>query len=112
MITRTATDNVGNQTRASATFTVKVTPSSVCALTRQYVQGSTRYTAVSPAGRRVPDALVATACQPLAAIVPGTTPQTKAALVLSYKVTVGVLTYGGWLSAEQAGELKTLAGAL
>jgi hypothetical protein len=111
-ITRSATDNVGNQTTASATFTVKVTPNSVCALTKQYVQGSTKYAALSPSGRKVPDALVATACQPLAAIGPGTSPPAKAALVLTYKVTVGVMTYGGWLNAEQASELKTLAGTL
>ena len=30
----------------------------------------------------------------------------------SYKVTVGVMTYGGWLTADEASELKTLAGAL
>jgi len=111
-ITRSATDNAGNETRASATFTVKASPSSLCALTKRYVRSSAKYTALSPIARNVPDALVVAACQPLAAIVPGITPQAKAALVMTYKVAVIPLTYGGWLTAAQASELKTLAGAL
>jgi hypothetical protein len=111
-ITRSATDHAANQTRASATFTVKATPSSLCTLTHQHVRSSARYIALSRVARKVPDALAAAACQPLAAIVAGITPPAQAALVMTYKVTVSVLVSGGWLTSTQASQLKTLAGAL
>src|SRR5262249_10812119 len=74
----TATDNAGNATTKSASFTVKVTPTTLCLLTKQLVQGSAKYQALKPAQRTAIDALATAACQQLDGIVAGLSPAKKA----------------------------------
>ena len=62
-ISATANDNAGNTGNGSATFTVSVTPRSLCNLTEQFIQSSPRYMAQSRVGRLVANAFGAAACQ-------------------------------------------------
>lgn len=91
---------------------MKLTPTSLCLLTKQFVQGSAKYQALKPAQRAVIDALATAACKQLDGIVAGLSPAKKAAIVSLYKTAVGALVSPGWLTSGQANTLKGLAGAL
>ena len=108
----TARDKANNATTKSTSFTVTVTPKSLCTLTKQLVQGSAKYLALKPALRSAIDALWSAACSPLNSIVAKLKPAQKTALVNAYKLAVDILKSGGWLTAPQATSLKSLAGAL
>ena len=111
-ITRTATDNAGNSGSGSISFTITVDPPSLCTLTRQFVQGSAAYQALSPAAQRRVDATVAAACTLLSRIGPKLHPAEKANYITAYKDAVHVLAHAGWLTTPQANTLATLADAL
>jgi Tol biopolymer transport system component len=108
----TAKDLAGNTTTKTTSFTVKVTPTTLCVLTKGFVQGSAKYQALKPALRAAVDALATAACNQLDGIVAGLSPAKKAALVSLYKTAVGALVTPGWLTAAQATTLKNLAAAL
>ena len=84
---------------------VKVTPGSLCGLTKQLVQAS--------AGAKGAN-LASAACKHLDAIVPGIKPAQKAAMVKAYGNAVDALANPGQrvLTATQAARLRTLAAAL
>jgi probable HAF family extracellular repeat protein len=110
-VTATATDNAGNSATRAATFTVRVTPTSLCQLTKQMLQSSSRYLSLKPAQRPAADARAILACQPVLAISPTTPAKSKAALVSAYKVAVRALL-GDWLTPAQIQKLTTYADAL
>ena len=97
----------------SAPFSIAPpTPSSLCTLTRSYVDGSSKYQALKPAAQRVTDALVTVACQILTNIGPRLKPADKTKFVRSYQQAVQALVPAGWLTQTQAGTLGLLAGQL
>jgi hypothetical protein len=108
----TASDVAGNTRIATTSFTVTVTAPSLCALTRQLVQGSPKY-AASTTSQRVPaDVLAAAGCTALNSIRSNTPTATKNALRAAYKLSVGVLVQQGWLSSAQGTTLGTLSNSL
>lgn len=109
-LSATATDRAGHSTRASTTFTVTVTKGSLCGLTKQFMQGSAKYAALSPTQRAKTDQLLTTVCAQVTAIS-GTSTQKQSAIT-AYKRGVDALVSLGWLTASQGTTLKTLAAAL
>ncbi len=85
---------------------------SVCTLTRQFVQGSARYQALSAPAKRVVDAAVTGACVILTKIGPQTLPSKKPQFIQAYKDAVGALGSAGWLTAGQVATLRSLADGL
>jgi hypothetical protein len=113
-LSASATDKAGNVRVESTTFTVAVTPVSLCALTRHFVQGSETYQALAltPAQQAKVDLLATALCLKLDALIPNLTPAKKASFVAAYKVGVSALVPLGWLTPAQATTLKSLASAL
>ena len=111
-VSASAIDTVGNTGSASTSFSVQVTPSSLCALTFQSVQGSAKYQALPTKLRATVDALVSIACKSLNDITPKLTPKQKATLITAYKGGVQALVGPSWLSQAQATQLQALANAL
>jgi predicted dienelactone hydrolase len=99
--TATATDNAGNVGGGTVTFTVEVTPSGLCELTREFLGSSPARTA-----------LAATTCAWVSRIVARLTPAQKELAVRSYKRVVNALVAPGWLTAPQAATLSRLVDAL
>jgi hypothetical protein len=81
----------------------------VCLLTKADVQGSARYQAL-PAGRRAAGDRYATdLCAKADAIVASLTPAQKADLLARYDAAVENAVPQGWLTADQAATLTTMA---
>lgn len=112
ILTATATDLAGNGRSGTASFVVRATPSSLCLLTKQFVQGSPRYAALTPLQRTVVTALADALCQKLDALVPRMTPAQKTAVIRAYDVGVQALVPAVWLTQPQANTLIGLAGSL
>ena len=111
-VSASATDTAGNTSTASTGFTVRVTATSMCLLTKQFVQGSAKYQTLPAKQRAAIDALATAACKPLDAITAKLTTKQKAALIAVYKSGVQALVQTGWLTQTQATKLQTLAEAL
>ena len=107
-----ATDKAGNTASASASYTVAVTPASLCARTTRYVRASSRYAAQSEPGRRAGDAVAAATCNKVDQISESSTPEQKQRAVRTYRLAVQALVAEGWLSAEHGETLAALAGHL
>jgi hypothetical protein len=95
-------------------FGIKVTPSSLCTLTKQFIQGSTRYQALRAPLKAAVDKLATAACTNLDTVSAKLKPAQRTALVAAYKKAVDALAgpTQGWLSAGQATTLKALADSL
>jgi hypothetical protein len=89
-----------------------VTPTILCAMTDQFVQGSSKYQHLNPLGRLVVDVLVTSDCKLLTQIGPKVKPAQKTAFIAAYQQGVQALAAGGWLTGAQASALSGLAGAL
>jgi uncharacterized repeat protein (TIGR01451 family) len=111
-VTRTATDLAGNSGSGTVSFDVTVDPSSLCTLTRQYVQSSNRYQALGASAKRVVDVTVTAACQILTNIGPALRPDRKASFIHQYQNAVQALAAAGWLTSSQAAALSSFAAAL
>ena len=111
-LSTSATDRAGNSATASTPVTVQVTPSSLCNLTKQLVQGSARYQALPAAQKAAVNQLATAACTSLDGITAKLTAKQKAALVAAYLNGVAALVRPGWLTADQAALLTTLANRL
>jgi len=111
-IRRSARDNAGNVASASTSFTVIVSPTSLCALTRDFVHSSAAYQALRPVGQRVIDVSVSAACAFLTQIGPQVVPSHKAQFIKAYKQDVDALASAGWLTSAQAATLGLLAEGL
>ena len=97
----------------SAPFSIAPpTASGLCALTRSYVDSSSKYQSLKPAAQKVTDVLVTAACQILTNIGPRLKPADKTKFVHSYQQAVQALVPAGWLTQTQAGTLGLLAGQL
>ncbi len=107
-----ATDEAGNVGSGSTTFTVTVKPSDLSKLTTQFVEGSARYKSSKALTRLLVATLVTVATNVLVDLVPSAKPAVKAALLFSYEKALKVLVSQGWLSADQATTLSSLAGAI
>jgi len=108
-----ATDNAGNTGSASTSFAVTVNPASLCKLTRQLVDGSSKYSTLTAKQKATVDNTINALCTAdLTPIKPGIKPAMKAVLIAAYKVGVNVLAVEGWLTKAQAAELAGLTSGL
>lgn len=107
-----ATDNAGNVGHASTTFTVLVTPVSLCTLTVRLVTASTRFAVLDPRAKREAVVHSAAACVLLSQVFAAARPDTKAVLITAYKRIVAGLASSGWLTWSDANILAGLADGL
>ena len=107
-----ATDVAGNSATGSTSFAVTVTPSSLCALTDAFVQGSAKYAALKPIARIVVDVVVTGACNLVTGLTPKLKPAQAAALINAYVAAVNGLASSGWLTPAQSATLAGFAAAL
>lgn len=116
VLTADVSDIAGNVGHGSFAFTITAAPvvtiAGLCLQTTQYVQGSTRYHALSAVQKHFIDSFAAALCQRLTAIAPRLTPAQKSGLLNAYKVGVQVLVQLGWLTQAQAMTLIALANTL
>ncbi len=84
-VSSSATDNAGNLGNGSTSFTVQVTPTSLCQLTKQFVQSSSKYAALTQSQKNAVNALTNALCQSLNSITSKLNAKQKAALVAAYK---------------------------
>jgi hypothetical protein len=110
-VVASATDTRGNTASKPVTFAVRVTPTSLCTLTKQFTQTSPAYLRLSSFARLVVDALVTATCKPLDTIVASLSPANKAAAISAYKSAVTALV-PTLLTTDQANKLKGFADAL
>jgi hypothetical protein len=108
----TATDKVGNQGLGATSFTVTVTPASLCNLTVLFVKDSAKYLALTAKQKTAADALADVACQAVSKITSKTPGNSKTGFVTAYKAAVDVLQKSGWLSSAQQTTLKSLAAGI
>jgi hypothetical protein len=111
-LSATATDRAGNVGTGSTSFTVAVTPGSLCLLTKQYIQGSDRYVALTAIQRSWADGVATLICQKIEAWKPTLTAAQRAAVINAYRVGVQLLVAPGWLTQTQATTLIGLANGL
>lgn len=108
-----ATDNAGNVGSDSGSFTVTVTPSSLCNLTKRYVQGSAKYQGLKANQKTAVDKRLTKVCDDvLAQIKPGITPMKKNALIGSYNDVVRGFASEGLLTQAQAAQLSGFTSGL
>jgi lamin tail-like protein len=102
----TATDNAGNVGTASGSFTVTVTPASLCGLTKRFVDGSAKYQRLTTKQQAALDKTIDLLCSATLTPIKSTTkPLAKALLVTAYKLQIAVLSADGWLTKAQANQL-------
>jgi hypothetical protein len=107
-----ASDKAGNSAGRSTSFTVQVTPTSLCKLTQTFVQGSAKYQGLETAQKTAINQTLTALCQRLDGVVPKLNAAQKTALVTLYKTGVAALKTDGWLTAVQAATLTGLASGL
>lgn len=93
-------------------WVAKLTPSDLCALTRQFVDSSPRYQSLTPGQKAVADTLITAACKFLTSIGPDILPAKKQAFIRSYDQSAQALVKKGWLTQAQADTLQALASTL
>ena len=87
----TATDNAGNVGAASGSFTVTVTPASLCALTKRLVDGSVKYQRLTTKQQAALDKAIDLLCSATLTPIKSTTkPLAKALLVAALGSPVDV----------------------
>jgi hypothetical protein len=91
---------------------VAVTPTSLCLLTKEFVQSSANYQALPPSRKAAVDNLVTALCQKLPPSLDSLPPAKKAAFITAYKAGVSALVPLGLLTDEQAQILRDLADTL
>jgi uncharacterized delta-60 repeat protein len=107
-----ATDNAGNTGSGQTSFSVTVTPASLCNLTARFVHGSAAYQSLSARQRVAVDALTAVACQAVAQLDPRLKPKQRQKLLAAYTAAVDGLVRAGWLTPAQGQLLQGFAAAL
>jgi hypothetical protein len=109
----TATDNAGNTGTGATSFTVAVTPVSLCNLTLQFVHGSPKYLASGRTKRLgINEAVESLCADTLTPVKPGIKRARKAALIAAYRRGVTDLVADKWLTPAQDAALTAFAGAL
>ncbi len=108
------TTNGTTATLASGkTTTVAVlTAANLCALTKSYIEGSTKYAALTAKQKQRLDAQIQSACNTAAKITPRLSTKQRAALISAYQTAVAELADQGWLTPSQSGTLEGLAAGL
>jgi Tol biopolymer transport system component len=101
-LTGSATDNAGNATTGTVTFTVYATPDTLCLLTKQFVESSSKFSRLPPGLRAGVDHLIGALCDQLAKMSSSLTGPQKARLAAAYQAGVADLTSAGWLTSSQA----------
>jgi hypothetical protein len=89
-------------------FTVIVTPESLCNFTKQFVQGSSKYRALAAKKRRTIDQLWNAVGRAAATVTTTPRPAQKLAAIKMYTAAVTALTKAGWLTQVEAATLKDL----
>lgn len=102
------TDVAGNTANTSTSFTVTVTPGSLCELTQKFVRSSSNFAAEPSAKQAEADRLSTVLCSMLAT----TAPNARSGVITAYGQGIDVLSRLGWLTATQASTLKALASHL
>lgn len=97
-------------THDTATFTISISPTSLCELTTEYVHSSAKYVALPQHLRVQADSLVTQACTKLSSLSGAT--RFAAADIATYKRVVEVLRLTGYLTSDQAVFLKNGADQL
>ena len=111
-LTASATDNAGLTNTGSTSFTVSVTPSTLCTLTTQFVEGSTSYNKLTAKQQAAVNQLATSACATIGAFTTKLSPPAQATLIAVYKLLISALVPSGWLTPTQATTLAALAGSL
>jgi WD40 repeat protein len=111
-LSASATDHAGLTSTASTSFTVSVTPASLCTLTTQFVEGSANYQKLSAKQQATINALATAACTTLNTITTKLPAAAQAVLIGLYKLAINALVAPGWLTNTQATTLTTLATTL
>jgi WD40-like Beta Propeller Repeat len=101
-LSASATDNAGNAGIGTATFTVYATPDALCLLTKQFVEGSAKFSRLPPGLRVGVDRLIGALCEQLASMSASLTAAQKARLLAAYQTSVANLASAGWLTSSQA----------
>jgi uncharacterized protein YjiK len=107
-----ATDVAGNIGQGSATFTVTVKPADLSKLTRQFVEGSTKYKSSGLLTRLAVSARVGVSSNLILGFTPSAKPAFKAQLLASYAKNLQSFEASGWLTDSQVSTLTGLAAAL
>lgn len=94
------------------TTTAPLTAGDVCLMAKQDVQGSARYSALSPYRRASLDRYTADLCAHVDAIFASLTPTQKADLVAQFGDATARAVAQGWLTADQAATLQAAAATL
>jgi hypothetical protein len=89
-----------------------VTPSGLCRLTKQYVQGSSKYARLTRVQKAVVDRLGTALCDGVDAWTARLSPAKKTAIVNAYKLGVTGLVRLGWLTQPQGTALINASNAL
>ncbi|MDO8361932.1 MAG: SdiA-regulated domain-containing protein [Actinomycetota bacterium] len=109
----TATDNAGNTGTASVSFTVTVTPASLCNLTAQMTHESPSYMAMTARQKAAFDRASTALCSATVGSIRATThPVLKRLLIALYSLTVRSYASTGLLSPVQATTLTGFAATL
>src|SRR5262249_35673177 len=96
-LSASAADNAGNSNSAQTSFTVTVTPLSLCNVTVSMVRGSAKYLALPTKSRTAVDALSKVACDALAKITGKLAGNSKQGFINGYKSAVDALHKAGSL---------------
>jgi hypothetical protein len=107
-----ATDKAGNVATARTSFTVTVSPSSLCTLTKQFVEASAAYESLPAPEQSGIDRSADRTCSELTELMPRIPPALHAVLLAAYDHAVQALVRRGLLTQRQATALVGLASGL
>jgi len=96
----------------TAVFTITVTPTSLCNLTKRYFQSSAKYAALPAPAKANSDFVAGAACGMLLRLDSQATPNQRDAAIRAYKLVVDAMVRAGWLTAAQGTFLQNGADAL
>jgi hypothetical protein len=99
-------------TFTTADFTITVTPTSLCNLTKRYFQSSAKYAALPAPARANSDFVAGAACGMLLRLDSQATPHQREAAIRAYQLVVDAMVRAGWLTAAQGTFLQNGADAL
>jgi hypothetical protein len=96
----------------TATFTITVTPTSLCNLTKRYFKTSAKYAGLPAPAKANSDLVAGAACGMLLRLDGQPTPNQHDAAIRAYENVVDAMVHAGWLTQTQATFLKGGADAL
>jgi hypothetical protein len=96
----------------TATFTITVTPTSLCNLTKRYFKTSAKYASLPAPAKANSDLVAGAACGMLLRLDGQPTPNQHDAAIRAYENVLEAMVHAGWLTQAQATFLKGGADAL